>query len=198
MTMSIEANVENGAITRLLARARAGDKSAEHELWKLVDVDVRRIAQTLVNRNGYGSRTHAGGTDLVNEAYLCLVQRNLLDAEDRKEFFRFLGQKMRDLIVERHRRDSAVVHGGDWERVSLPADLLADLPADEEWRWDTEDVRKALDELRLTDEESARTIDLLYIQKVSLRQAARLMQCTVHAVLDNRRFALTWLRVRLG
>lgn len=105
-----------GEITRLLARARAGETDAVDRLLPLVYDELRRLARRELGRE-YGAVTlHA--TDLVHEAYLKL-SGGLLDAADRAHFLAIAARAMRQVLVDQARRRRSQKRGGGAMPVTL-------------------------------------------------------------------------------
>lgn len=107
----------SGEITRLLAQIAEGNTLAAEELIPLVYNELRMLARARLSREFRADRPQP--TELVHEAYLRLIKDQPLKLENRRHFFAAAGEAMRRILIERARRSSRKVHGGDLQRVSL-------------------------------------------------------------------------------
>lgn len=102
-------------LTVLLSAARHGDAGAARELLPRVYTELRRLAaHQMAGRPGT-----LQATALVHEAYLRLVGEGDLPWPDRRQFFAAAAVAMRDILVERARRNRRVKHGGGRRRALL-------------------------------------------------------------------------------
>lgn len=96
--------------TELLLLAQDGDSDAENQLFEMIEGELRGIASRLI-------RGQAGGTSLVNEAYLYLFQRvklrKDLDLKNRRYFFTAIADRMRRILLDRYRKRRP----GTWDPV---------------------------------------------------------------------------------
>ncbi|NOT62084.1 MAG: sigma-70 family RNA polymerase sigma factor [Acidobacteria bacterium] len=95
------ASATPGKITRLLARARQGDKAAEQQLLELLQPELDKIASRILSREYHGSslETH----DLVSELYLKL-RLDATDFNDRVHFKSYAARLMHHCLIDRARR----------------------------------------------------------------------------------------------
>ncbi len=94
-----------GPVTGLLSRVRAGDQSAESELYGLVYDDLERAARSLLRRERQAHTLQPG--DLVNEAYLRLAGSGVSDATNRPHLLAIAARAMRFVLVDHARRRGA-------------------------------------------------------------------------------------------
>src|SRR5207237_3792208 len=104
-------------VTHLLAAVRGGDETAVNQLSPAVDEQLRRLAKRHMagQRRGHTLQT----ADLVNEAYLKLVNRQKTGWNDRIHFFAVASRAMRSVLVDYARRRGYAKRGGNPVRVSL-------------------------------------------------------------------------------
>src|SRR5215831_13405513 len=104
-------------ITGLLRAWGEGHSSALHELTPLVYQELRRIARCHMagERSGRSLQT----TELVNEAYLRLVDSAHVRWQDRAHFFAISSQLMRRILVDFARSRGYHKRGGNAQRISL-------------------------------------------------------------------------------
>ncbi len=187
--MTAYAAESTGTVTQLLARVRSGDSIARDALFDHVQMDLRRVAQSMI-RNGAWGRSGIHGTELVNMACARLLGRGDLCAEDRKQFFMLFGRAMHDVLVEEARRDQAARRGGGRKQLAL-VDFVVE---GETFTVSILDLRDALPRLRAADPEGARVVELRFFAGQTLEQAAAVMGCTLATVRDHWAYARAWLR----
>lgn len=106
-------------VTQLLLAWNKGDETALAQLVPLVQAELYRLAQH------YLSQEHSGlslqTSDLVNEAYLRLIDWKAVQWQNRAHFFSVAAQLMRRILVDNARQRHQRKHGGDTIRVSLAA-----------------------------------------------------------------------------
>src|SRR6185295_9902900 len=107
--------------TRLLKAMGEGDPRAAEELLPLVYQELRRLAQSNMNRERPQHTLEA--TALVHEAYLRLVGDGQKEWDGRRHFFAAAAEAMRRILIEHARRKSALKNGGDRQRVELDEDF---------------------------------------------------------------------------
>ncbi len=179
-----------GEITMLLQAAKVGHPGAIDRLFSLVYDELRKIARNRINGN---NQWIAESTTLVHEAYLRLVNREQLTCQDRHHFFWAAARAMRDILVERARRDGAAKRGGGRNRVELQEDMVAspELP-------DLLDLNEALSRLELIHPKSAEVVTLQFFAGLSRDEIAEILGVSTSAVWREWSFARAWLRDQLG
>src|SRR5882724_7347481 len=96
-----------GEVTRLLGEWRAGSREAEAQLLELLYSDLRRLARSLMKRDG---RDHTlQPTALVNELYIRLIAVKEQNWANRQAFFQYAAIAMRRLLIDHWRRRGAVL-----------------------------------------------------------------------------------------
>src|SRR5262245_8897604 len=112
-------------VTRLLHRARAGDRAALDELLPLVYGELRRMARSFMRRQHPGHTLQP--TALVNEAFIKLFQDAQPQLADRAHFLALMSRVMRQVLVDHARAHGAAKRGGGDARV--PLDTNIEVPA---------------------------------------------------------------------
>jgi len=161
---------ENGAITRLLQRAAAGEIDAERELLPLVYAELRRVAarQLAGERSGHT----LSPTALVHEAYLRLATDATAAPADRRQFFALAARRMRQVLIDHARaRDAAKRGGAQREAVTLSG-LHSDDAAGEV---DLLALDQALQQLEQADPRKARIVELRYFAGLEMTDIAELL-----------------------
>ncbi len=107
-------------VTVLLEAASAGDSRASEKLLPLVYKQLRKLAQSKMNREAAGLTLEP--TALVHEAYLRLIRvgdGQEVRWENRGHFFAAAALAMRRILVDRARRKGRLRHGGGVKRVDV-------------------------------------------------------------------------------
>ncbi|HEY1212006.1 MAG TPA: sigma-70 family RNA polymerase sigma factor [Bryobacteraceae bacterium] len=180
-------NASGSADATLLLRAwREGDKSALDRLTPIVYQDLRRLARRhlVAERTGHSLQT----TDLVNEAYMRLVDYRRMQWQDRAHFLAVSAQLMRRILVE-HARRRNLKRGGGMCHFSLEQ-------APEVGSARTKDVialDEALDELARMDPRKARVVELRYFGGLSVEETAEALSISAVTVMRDWSSAKAWL-----
>ena len=87
-----------GQITELLGRVNGGDKVARDALFALAYGELKKLAHVRLYQGGRSDMLDT--TALVHEAYIRFIQSSELRSEDRRSFFAFASQVMRNVIVD--------------------------------------------------------------------------------------------------
>jgi len=180
-----------GTVTLLLREMHAGNRPAFDELFRLIQPDLRRYAQSILRSS---SRPDTTGTELVSMACARLLGRGPLEAQNRGHLLFLLGRAMRDAMVDEARKAGAAVRGGG--RAPLP--LVEFAVGERSIRLDVLDLNEALKELEARDPDGARVIELRFFVGLTLEETAEAMECTVRTVRDNWDYARAWLAARLA
>lgn len=90
--------------SRLNADARLGSEEARDELIQLVYQDLRRLAQSYLNRERSDLSLQA--TALVHETYVRLFGQGQVDWKDRSHFLMIAARQMRRILID-HARAAA-------------------------------------------------------------------------------------------
>lgn len=89
-------------VTLLLHQWRDGDANAESRLFQLVEPNLRKLARYLVSREWKEHSIQA--TELINEAYLELLDVKDRDWQNRRHFFALTATIMRRYLIDMARR----------------------------------------------------------------------------------------------
>src|SRR5881296_867802 len=101
---------DNSEITHLLNEAAQGNSEAESLLMELMYAELHRLA---VSHMRHERPDHTlQPTALVNEAFLCLFDRQYRTWTNRTHFFAFAARVMRSILIDHARRRSSLKKGG--------------------------------------------------------------------------------------
>lgn len=134
------------------------------------------------------------GTELVHEAYLRLIKEGGGPKwVNRKQFFSAAAEAMRRILIDRIRAKQRVKRGGGYQRVGLDRIDIA-MPAEDQKLME---ISEALDELALSDPDSADLVKLRFFAGMTLEQIAEAAEVSVRTVSRQWAYARAWLADRL-
>lgn len=178
-----------GEVTQWLQRLREGDDLALEQLMPLIYDELRLIArkQLRSERRGHTLAT----TDLVNEAYLRLVDQRKLEAGDRPQFFAIAATTMRRILVDYARTRKRVKRGGDAKPVPLEEAeaLLTREEAEEVLALDS-----ALERLAVMEPRAARIVECRFYGGLTIEETSRALDVSTKTVQRDWLAARAWLR----
>ena len=169
-----------------------GDDAAVNQLIPVVYEELRRLAKRHMagQRRGHTLQT----ADLVNEAYLKLVNVQETGWKDRLHFFAVASRAMRSVLVDYARRRGYAKRGGNPVRVSLSeADQRS-----EEKSAEVIAVDEALSGLAALDPRKSRIVELRYFGGLSVEETAGLLGLSARTIKREWRWARAWLHRELG
>ncbi|HEV2665074.1 MAG TPA: sigma-70 family RNA polymerase sigma factor [Blastocatellia bacterium] len=179
-------------ITQLLIKWRNGDQAALDELASQVYSELRRLARYYLSQERPGHTMQP--SDLVQEAYLRLVDEKEIDWQNRAHFFGVAAMRMRHILVEHARGRQAAKRGGGEYRMSLcEADRLTE----------NRDVNllaldDALQKLEALDPQKARIVELRYFSGLTIEQTAEALRISPATVKRDWSMARAWLRSEIS
>lgn len=178
---------ENFEITQYLRDWRNGDSSALDEVLPLVYKELRLIAKR------YRSKEKAGHTlqttEIINEAYLKLINQNETDWKDRSHFFAVASRVMRNLLVDHARSKNYQKRGNGAEKISLE-DVAAFSPEPDRILLALDD---ALKNLAKFDERKSQIVELRYFGGLSAEETAEVLGLSEITIKREWLKAKAWL-----
>jgi RNA polymerase sigma-70 factor (ECF subfamily) len=178
-------------ITRLLEAWREGDNAALDALTPLVHKELRRLARRCLRQERRNAALQT--TELVNEAYLKLVDCSRVRWQDRAHFFAMSAQLMRRTLVDLARSRRYAKRGGEAIRVTFDEALEAQAVQTPDWIA-LDDALKALEAV---DARKSRVVELRFLGGLSVEETAEVLQVSPDTVHRDWRFAKAWLRREL-
>ena len=184
--------MKSARITQLLEDWSGGDQGALDALIPLVHRELRRLARQRIAGERQGITLQP--TDLVNEAYLRLLDIKEVRWQDREHFFSVAARVMRRILVDRSRSRGAQKRGGDLRSVPLDdaenqgASASPDLLA----------LDEALKALETFDERKARIVELRFFAGLTVDEAAVVLGVSPETVKRDWKLAKAWLFQFLG
>ena len=178
-------------ITRLLAAARAGERTAAAELLGLVYDELRRLAHHKMAAVPPGDTLQP--TALINEAYLRLAGQPPGSFNSKEHFLAVAAGAMRKILIDHARQRRALKRGFGHARVSLEL-VVRSGPRE----IDIREVDEALNTLAKINERASRIVELRFFAGLSHDGVARVLGVSRKTVVKDWTFARRWLAVALA
>ena len=176
-------------VTRLLARARAGDAQAMGDVFSALYDELKRAARLQLRRMHDDFET----TALVHEAYLKLGGAQLA-AQDRNHLLALSARAMRQVLVDDARARKADKRGGGQDALTLTASSGGgDAAAVEVLALD-----ELLASLHRVDERAAQIVELRYFGGYSETEIAAMLGISDRTLRRDWRRARAFLLAELG
>jgi RNA polymerase sigma factor (TIGR02999 family) len=180
------------AVTGLLLAWNRGEQAALEKLVPLVYAELRRIAHRYMNRERRGHTLQT--TELVNEAYLRLIDASQVRWQDRVHFFAISARLMRQILVDFARSRRYLKRGGGAFKTSFDAAMLVS-PAPGP---DLVALDDALKMLAVKDARKSRMVELRFFGGLSVEETAEVLKVSPDTVHRDWRLAKAWLAREMG
>ena len=174
-------------VTGLLLAWQQGEEAALERLIPLVHAELRRLAHHYVGREQPGHTLQT--TELVNEAYIRLIDARQVSWQDRAHFFAVAAQLIRRILVDAARYREGLKRGGGAQHISLDDALIVSTERSRE----LVALDDALNALAATDARKSRVVELRYFGGLSIGETAEVLQVSPDTVVRDWRFAKAWL-----
>jgi RNA polymerase sigma-70 factor (ECF subfamily) len=182
-------------ITRLLAAlagSEAPDGAAREAVIERLYPELRSLAGALMARERAGHTLQP--TALVHEAWLRLVDVDLVSLEGRAHFFGIAARCMRQVLVDHARARSAGKRGGDQARVTLEAGLLAS----EDPEFELIALDSVLSRFETLDPRAARVAEMRLFAGMTIEEIASDLQVSPRTVDGDWATARMWISRELS
>lgn len=179
------ADEQIGDVTVLLRAVREGLPGAADRLMALVYERLKQIAR---NRVGAVGPCDLEPTTLVHEAYLKMFGKDEPSWENRHHFFWAAARAMRDILVDRARRQAAYKRGGGRRHVQINDDIPQVSGAE-----DLLALNEAIRRLEAAHPDTARIVILRFFAGLTREQIVEITGLTATAVWREWSFAKAWL-----
>ena len=175
-----------GDISALLHAWSGGNGSALEALTPIVYDELHRLARHYMRgeRPSHSLQT----TELVNEAYMRLVDYKRMHWQDRAHFFAVSAQLMRRILVEHARRHN-LKRGGGIEHVSLEAVASVDASRNP----DLVALDEALNALAQLDPRKAHVVEMRFFGGLTVEEIAEVLKVAPVTVMRDWSTARAWL-----
>ena len=184
---------DKSGITSLLRAWSGGDEAALDQLTFLLHGELRRMARHYARRERPEYALQA--TELLNEAYVRLLDTKDTSWQDRSHFFAVSAQIMRRILVDAARTRTSLKRGGGAKHVgystaarmgglgSSGSDVSSEFVA----------LDAALRRLEVMDERKARIIELRFFGGLSVEETAEVLKVSPQTIMRDWRLARVWL-----
>jgi RNA polymerase sigma factor (TIGR02999 family) len=178
-------------ITELLHRWTAGEKDVLDSLLPVVERELRRIARKSLRSQRQGQTLET--TELVNEAYLRLVDQTRVQWQNRAHFFAIAAQIMRRVLLDHARRRNRGKRGAGANQISLSSvTILSPQKSQELIALD-----EALTKLERLDPFKGRVVELRYFGGLNIQDTAKVLNVAPVTVSRHWHLAKAWLKREL-
>jgi RNA polymerase sigma factor (TIGR02999 family) len=179
-------------VTRILNAVNQGDQHAASELLPLLYEELRKLAAARLAHEPAGQTLQA--TALVHEAYLRLVGgEEEQNWENRGHFFAAAAEAMRRILIDNARRKLRVRHGGEFERIELPAEISECNDRPERLI----ELDEALTRLAAEDSLAAEVVKLHFFAGLSLEEVGAILGMSRASAYRQWAYARSWLKSEL-
>ncbi|HYN09011.1 MAG TPA: sigma-70 family RNA polymerase sigma factor [Vicinamibacterales bacterium] len=174
-------------VTGLLLAWRQGDPAALERLIPTVYAELNKLARRYLRGERAGHSLQP--TELVNEAYLRLIDLRNVRCQNRAHFFAMSARLMRRILVDAARERNAQRRGAGISLVTFDEAL----PVSSEPPADLVALDDALDALAVEHERKSRVVELKFFGGLSVRETAEVLEVSEDTVQRDWKFARTWL-----
>lgn len=107
------------SVTELLAASSQGDGRALQQLYARLYPEIKRVARARLAQSA--AVPGLDTTALVHEGFLRMAEREGLQGRSRGQFFAYVGQVLRSVVIDHLRAEGRDKRGGDAALVTLSA-----------------------------------------------------------------------------
>ena len=174
-------------ITGLLRAWSDGNQAALDKLAPLVYAELHRLAKRYVGHERAGHTLQT--SDLVNEAYLRLVDAHGVHWQNRAHFFAVSAQIMRRILVDFARSRQNLKRGGGARQVTLEESLVVS----PESGIDLLALDEALKGLAVLNQRQSQVVELRYFGGLNEAEVAEVLKVSPRTVRHDWSMARVWL-----
>jgi RNA polymerase sigma-70 factor, ECF subfamily len=185
--------VSTRSITQMLMDWGNGDRRALDRLIPVVHEELRRQAARYLRRERPGHTRQT--TELIDEAYLRLVDQKKVRWQNRAQFFAISATLMRRILIDYTRHRLRAKRGGSGVVLPLQEGMLA---ANETWSSDLLALDEALTRLAAMDSRQSQIVELRCFGGLSIEETAAALGISRTTVKDDWNLAKAWLRREIG
>ncbi len=177
----------HGEVTELLLAWSGGDASALDKLMPLVYAELHRLARRYMSHERPGHTLQT--SELINEAYLRLVDAGRVNWQGRAHFLAVSAKAMRRVLVEHARARGSRRRGTGLQRLPLEAAVNVHAPQSP----DLVKLDGALTALAGEHPRRAQVIELRFFGGLSAEETGGVLGVSEDTVLRDWRLARIWL-----
>lgn len=173
-------------ITMFLRRWQSGDEHAGSAFAEAVYAELKVISRSFLRRE---RETPLQATELVNEAFLRLVEQKGIHWNDRVHFYGVAARLMRQVLIEAERRRKAQKRGGGETELLLNEEMSVDgRPS-----LDIIELNEALEALEEFDSRKCRLVELRYFTGLTIAESAEVLDISPATVKREWLVTKAWL-----
>lgn len=154
-------------ITQILIELKSGEATALEELLPLVYGELRRLANSYLQRER--SNHTLQPTALVHEAYIRLIGQKSIAWENRAHFFGVSARLMREILIEHARARGRQKRGGEFKTMIALDDAIS---FSNEKQLDVVAIDEALTKLETLDDRQARIVEMKFFGGMTIEEIA--------------------------
>ncbi|MBL0087046.1 MAG: sigma-70 family RNA polymerase sigma factor [Ideonella sp.] len=158
------------SITELLSRSQEGQADAVQQLYAQLYPEIKRVARARLA--SAGGVTGLNTTALVHEGFLRMAEQAGLQGGSRGQFFAYVGQVLRSVVIDHLRSQGRDKRGGDQVMVTLSAAEL--VPAAQSSATDLIAIDRALVGMRELDPALYELLEMLSFAGLTIAEVAEL------------------------
>ena len=178
---------EKGHITKLLIKARNGDKTALDSLYPHVYDQLKRIARHQLSREQKGHTLQK--TALVHELYMKLIGQSDVNWQNRAHFYSIASRCMQQILVDYARKKKAEKRGGEKQGITLDEDRLnIDQHAEE-----ILEVNDLIEKLTQFDARKSKVVVMRFFGGMTIPEISEVLNVTTRTVDRDWAKAKMWL-----
>ncbi|HKX83969.1 MAG TPA: sigma-70 family RNA polymerase sigma factor [Pyrinomonadaceae bacterium] len=174
-------------ITKLLLAWREGEPAALDRLMPIVYDELKRLASAYMRRQKPGHSLQT--VDLVNEAYMRLIDSSRVNWQDRNHFYAIASQIMRRLLVDSARKRNSQKRGGGRAQITLDDNLEVAGGAGT----DIVALDEAMKRLAALNPRQSRIIELRYFGGLTEEETAEVLGLSSRTIRRDWTVARAWL-----
>ena len=174
-------------VTQFLQSWGEGNQDALDKLVPLVHAELHRLARYYMSNERPGHTLQT--TELLNEAYLRLIDWKNVRWQNRAHFFGVAAQIMRRILVDFARSRASAKKGGGTQYVSL-SEAMTISPERSE---DLIALDDALESLSEFDSRKSRIVELRFFGGLSVEETAEVLKISGRTVMREWGLAQAWL-----
>lgn len=175
----------------MLVASQNGDSEAVAELFPIVYGELRSIAHRQLQSNSL--RSQFSTTDLVHEAYIKLIDHKEVSWKTRTHFFALGARVMRQVLVDRARKNKSIKRGSGVAHYSFEEGLLS--------RHDDRHVlavEQALERLEEVSSDQATIVEMRFFGGMTVDEVAHEIGRSKRWVEAEWTMIRAWLRAELS
>lgn len=181
---------ESTSITVMLQRSANGEAGALQQLYVHLYPEIKRVARSRLAQAG--GVTGLNTTAVVHEGFLRMADQQGLQGESRGQFFAYVGQVLRSVVIDHVRSQQRDKRGGDQVMVTLSA--AADVAAPVSDAVDLVAIDRALLRMREIDPALSQLLEMHVFAGLDIAEVAKLRGVTPRTINRDLLKARTLLR----